>query len=592
MKLKMYVIHSVYGQINLNADFTNVTLSKTKDGSLFDVRNKLDGEIRVFGLDYDILEQHTERLIEFSLYADGVNIANGNIDLKQYKLVRSKVYRLKLNVLDKYSKFDKFSDTFYNTVAVPAIEQNSDYLFLRDNLNIIFYETGYFYYPSGANLIDFADFQAWTGYDDITATQPSEAWGYYFIENQNGYVEGTRWRVTWAAIKGYGFYEGAIAQQPSVGTWFYQFDEIINGINIPVFYQKIPEIDFVRNVINPPIGDSIISLQNQVAINEIHYYFKAPRRLTDVFQFIVQSIDSNILFDSDSFKYLDITTGESLTHDYLSTLPINKPAYTSNLPFKDLLILPLSGTIPMNDGFEQTERATKAMLNFNNLWKWFEDRGFFWFISDTGYFRLKHYTELSQTDQALFFANRRSLYEITYKEPTFSKVHNTENGSGLDFVGFDTEFNNLNVTETMQYGQQIINVDIDDIRTQKADGYSDIDNDLFTIVATDYDQTNNIYYLRDATGLISGQRKNNSELGFANIQKKLFAPVPDLSAKINGIQTSLASDRLDKLEQIKIENEYVNIDFTKNINIFAKSFEITEFKMKLSGYKIELNLQS
>jgi hypothetical protein len=314
------------------------------------------------------------------------------------------------------------------------------------------------------------------------------------------------------------------------------------------------------------------------------------RNLQDVWIWLMQQIDPTVLFDADSFYYFNNKTGETCVNSFVNELNPAYPVFESNLPYKDMVIMPLSDAVNVFTG-TIFYRSTKSMLCFNVLWKFFEDKGFFWYLDSSNYFRLKHYTELSQADQAVYLASVQRKQEIEYSQPTYFKVHNIETGSSLDMKGVDTEFSNINSVDKYDYGQNQIHVDIDDIQILGTNGYSDDDPEQFVILTIDY-VASSIRYIRDPIGLITGEKKHNAELGFPYIQKNLFSKVPDATAKINGLIETLADNRLDKTATVKLEIPFVDIDFTKNLFIFGKSCEIISSSQKSDGYKMELTVKS
>lgn len=577
--------------VNIPFDYSNLSILEKKEGTLNDSRLTLEGDIKVTSAEYDLIQSSINNILNFVFWADGQIVCSGTFDKLQKNDVYSKVLTFKVKNTDKYTLFDKFGNTKYNIVAVPSLEQTSEYLFLQDNFEL---------FRTQSNLTDPYEIigNPWEE-STVLNTNPGESYGLMeireYLEQEINSFTFVRASVIWGRVRGYGFYEGTIAQPPNSGTWYYAYDLPINGINIPVFYRPVQAASWELTTTGTHTPGELYSTSiGDIGLNNlINYYTHEPRRLDEVLKFIVQSFDPTINFDFSEFTFFNTFASQNVSHDYLVGnigFPGITTPFASNLPYKDMLIMPLSGAIPQNDGFQQVEKSTQAQLSFNSLWNFFADKSFLFYLDDTNTFIIRHFTEISQINQSLFIPNTQTLEIIEYTEPTFFKVQNGETCSGLDMQGVETEFYNVNSTDTFITSSAEIFTDIDDIRALKTDGYSDTNNELFCIVCTDYDAINKVYYLRDENGLLSGVAKNNSNLGFPFVQKHLFSEVPSNSAKINGIVETLNDNRLMKNKTVKVEIPYVNIDFSKNIRIFGKSFQIVSQKTKCNSYRSEIEL--
>ena len=218
---------------------------------------------------------------------------------------------------------------------------------------------------------------------------------------------------------------------------------------------------------------TILWAEGSIYANLFKYTF--IRDLKDVFKYIINKIDSSILFDNTSFESLENWTGEEITHA-LKTDYSPLPAYVSDKPYKDAIFMSLSDFIPKEDGTQQDFPSTIINLTWNYLWTFFEQKGFFWYLNGK-VFTIKHYTEISFVNSSKFIQNDRQLQVIDYQIQSYFKIHNTESGSGIEFVGTDMIFENTDSKDGLDYGQTQIHCDLNDIRTQKSAAYDDLDNE-------------------------------------------------------------------------------------------------------------------
>ncbi len=109
-----------------------------------------------------------------------------------------------------------------------------------------------------------------------------------------------------------------------------------------------------------------------------------------------------------------------------------------------------------------------------------------------------------------------------------------------------------------------------------ADEFSETENDNIVIVSTGAGNvsTGDNYIIRDASGVITGLRKNNSELSFSYLSENYFSELPDKNCEVNGNNIVINEKRLSKTQKISLEIPLKNIS---EIDLSEKVKYLTDY---------------
>jgi len=600
---------------SVNADFSNFTV----DYSFKENKARLRfGEVVLVGNDYDLVSEITTRLAEFILYENGVVLGIGNIDLFTKKNIDFKTCSLKLNNLDIYSKFDKYGDDLFNINEVVPVK-NVYYSYSREieytnqTYTDLLFETSYDSGESKYNM-ELSNFRTVTnkenqGYfisvaqnynliiaccNDIGSPPCHDCCGLVANSsispwNLNPILKAGTTIVHYQREVAKGFYSGGVAIPPQIsGTWIYLEDRSYNGVVYPIYFKQIPSTytKTDRNnlgnchLIYGVFGEKIITqaVENSI-INQIDYSL-VFRKVTDVIKFLVGRIDILISFDNsgtinDSFYSFNEFEGESLIKSAVSD-GVSGNYNLGNKLYKDLMICNVTDFLPTSSGLQKNNPATLTNISFNRLISYFKENGFVWYLETRGgavYFKLVHYLHLDYYNSNLILPRKFTFKtrEITPILPTFNKIKNEKRAFDTDFVGSIIEFPDVIEDADLILSDNNVFSDCDNIFFSE-DEFSETENDNVLIVATGegHVSTGSNYIIRDATGEVSGLRKNNSELSFSFLAENYYSEFPDEKIKINEIEEIVNLKRLAKKEKIELSLPIKNIKEDYPINFKVK----------------------
>jgi hypothetical protein len=101
-------------------------------------------------------------------------------------------------------------------------------------------------------------------------------------------------------------------------------------------------------------------------------------------------------------------------------------------------------------------------------------------------------------------------------------------------------------------------VDLDDIWDRRGEPYPESDDNNIVIMAAQQDGVTKDY-VRQATGIITGIGRANSELSFTYLGKNIYCEYPDASFDIESGSYTAAAYRLKKRNIINLKVPYDNI---------------------------------
>jgi len=578
----------------VNADFTNLSVKNSfvKEQARIEL-----GEVTIIGDDFDLIQEITTRLTSFILYENGEILGTGNIDLFTKKDLDNKKLVLKLNNLDVYSPFDLNGDTEYNINEVEPVknvyysysQEYEEFTTVFTDLDIPTFHNGVYYefdQPFFFNQIEVSNYY-------IKKANPSFAFLTLVTCSDPNYSNNPLLRTTltvdYYRIISEGSYNGSTAVEPNIpGTWVYFEDRVKNGVTFPYFYKKLADENYHWSPHNygPCSGDPVLAFVNYVyqnvedAVSTQIDYSNVFRRLTDVIKFLVEKIDNTILFDStgmikDSFYSFKMFEGDNLRRWAISDGVLAHYQLGPKL-FENLMVCNLTDFTPTNAGLQKDHPANLTNLSFNRLLNYWKENGFLWFLEKrpTGnYFRLIHYLHIDSFNSSLVFPRKYTFKtrNITPILPTYNRIINDKRVSGLDFISEPVVFKNVLETAEISLTDNNVFTDINNIFISK-DDFSDTENNNIIIVSTGegHISTGSNYIVRDATGLVSGLRKNNSELSFSYLAEKYFSQLPDKNANINGNDIVINVKRLAKTQKISLTLPIINIEKTYPINFKVK----------------------
>lgn len=198
------------------------------------------------------------------------------------------------------------------------------------------------------------------------------------------------------------------------------------------YYQKIlkgltQDIDIINS--------SSIKYRVHLNTGGDNFYYTRNQKLFNVIEYMVQTLDSRIMFDSDSFKSIyDLSIIASGVYD-------------------NLMIAGMSDFI-LSGGVEKSNAQTLGLLSLEEvlimLWELMKIQWRIDIISGTPYFRLFHKSQVSygagaSQDFTNFkgkdWSSQNGLFSIT-NENVFRKIQRKILAGNTDFIGFD-----INITK-------------------------------------------------------------------------------------------------------------------------------------------------
>jgi hypothetical protein len=250
--------------------------------------------------------------------------------------------------------------------------------------------------------------------------------------------------------------------------------------------------------------------------------------------------------------------GESLT--YGST--------TTTFLYSHLLIMNLTDFIPDTGNLQKDRIASVTNVSLQTLLNYFESIGFEWFLqnrSGTYYFILQHKSDKTlgstNSDLSNYYNKNRTYLEnnIQVEPPEFYKIVNEMSCSQLDFCQKEIIFTGLlGTTARKVITDNQIFFDLDDIWKEREDKYSETEDNNIVIIAAQQDGVSKDY-VRQATGVITGIGRANSELSFTYLGKNIYCDYPDAAFDIASNSYTAAAYQLKKRNKVPIDIPIDNI---------------------------------
>ena len=393
-----------------------------------------------------------------------------------------------------------------------------------------------------------------------------------------------------------GFYLNLVAYEPDEdGGWTYITDQTINGIDYPEYFRTFTgtnNYNFTPGTEAWTYIENANLLYSKPAIE----YTGVTRLVTTVIEKLLDYMGVNVSMDrtgtsTDSFYSFKSMVGESLK--YGST--------TTTLMYSRLLIMNLTDFIPADDDGQKDVPAAITNVSLKTILDYFESLDFEGFIEDrsgTDYFVLQHKSDktLSSGNPDLsnyYNKNRTYLADKWTKEPPeFHKIVNETTCKSIDFVGTDVVFNKVYGTDSEKaIVDNKIFTDLNDIANRRSDVYSDNDVSNIVIIAAQSDSTV-IDYVREATGIMTTSKVNNSELSFSFLAKNIFGDYPDADFTTNGTNYTAATSQLKKRDKLELNIPADNMqdDYDVSNYVLFGSDETEIVKTEQNSYDTTLKL--
>lgn len=212
-----------------------------------------------------------------------------------------------------------------------------------------------------------------------------------------------------------------------------QYNPRYKRVELPVItednYQTIieaqeNEIDFIENTLATYVYGVF-----QTSFTNSNVIYNRIRLVKDVIQYVINELDSSIIFDSDSFLFLE-----------------------NNTIYNNLAIASLSDII-LSEEQQKSEAATVCKITWKKLYDYLREYHYlYWFIDSDKKFRLKHQSEIIKTSGEIDFTNYEgeNLTPLTYNYDTsniYSIIKRTVADQYYDAAGnvrgTDIEFPNI-----------------------------------------------------------------------------------------------------------------------------------------------------
>ena len=422
-------------------------LKKTvKDDEIFG-RVEYSGDLKLYGDEYTAITtlMNTTDRAGFKIELSGNTIIEGYILLFGKFNEDEKICELSVNSYDNYSNiidnidkeiniiesFPVYKCRVYNQVFLEyATETVSNFIITGNGDNI---DSGTpDYIPVNDALVG-------------GATRPADHWKCYTSEYTRTQSFPVRWfDVTTVWVREYSYKKriGDVKNpEPASEGWYYDSTITFPDGSKYDKYVRIPYNNayttYTRNDNWPVYRKYTLQLPTDQYIE-----YSRGRKLQDVIQYMVEVLDSSILFDDNSFNYLE-----------------------NNITLKNIILIEISDFIPSTiTGLEKEEKAEIGNITFKELFQFMaEVWNIYYVLEDIGgnyYFRLKHRSEIN------YAVGVGDIYDLTnYKGEDWSKGKNKYSykdkyiyhrkkrniqAGNQDFVGEDILVTNLESTGITQ----------------------------------------------------------------------------------------------------------------------------------------------
>jgi len=436
--------------------------SSLQDNEIF-FRTKFNGTLEFHGDQWDVLNtlKANYKKIDIKIYRDSLEIAEGNLNMLGMWDNDNKVCKLKVEILDEYSDIIENYSTIYNVLQANPIlkcrvfnERNYEYLSdtIQTTLNLTVYSSVNFDIPhSGDNA---------TTNPTAVGSPPDATWGFYRVNYTCTKINTPVFPIypldfdidrTFIREILYVPYLGTEYNEPDA-TYTYIEDVTIGGKSFRK-YGRPPQTDtWVNSGMQTKkflLIDYYIHWINNSNTYTDTLYLDYPncRLLQDVIEYIVGEIDSSILFDSDSFTYLE-----------------------NNIDLTNVMISGISDIVLNESGQVESDQSTLLNMSFEQLFNYLKQAWkLYWEleeISGSYYFRIKHRSEVLYTlgaepgnDLTDFKGKNwtRGKSNYQYKGEKYSRTKRNAIGLNADFLGTDIIIPSLeNVipnTQEITYGE-------------------------------------------------------------------------------------------------------------------------------------------
>ena len=282
--------------------------------------------------------------------------------------------------------------------------------------------------------------------------------------------------------------------------------------------------------------------------------------LTDAIEAVIQSIDSNLEYESNFFQDDE-----------------NYVTGTNPNPLKHLVLYQKS------DIKTTTDPATKGLVSFGELMTLLSDMfNVDWFIDDDGKFRIEHYSYFAKTVDVDLTADYTDYVKYknkySYDRQNMPSREHFEwmESSGEDFIGLDIVYDMAATGNKYRDSQKdrVLRVTTDMPYAWGNQG--EISNEGWVMLSCGSD-----YVINNEVGVLSGESQINGHLSWANLHDAYWKHGRVISTgNMNGVATNF-SDWQKTIRQVEIT--YPDSEFDPNYlkTTFLGDGEVFEAKYRL-----------
>lgn len=465
------------GYVEVNADVKGFGVAKELEQDNIFARVKVDGNIEYVGNVFtalDTLRQTTAKVSMRITHVDnhGTESVQCIADLNLWGNYKENACTLKAKVNDEYTTLLLKKNEKINVLNTPAVAK-CDVQPAQNKLT--FYDT------------NVAQSSLWYNLGTVNTYAREER---TYADHVADLLEGTD---GWAIIETYDNGTKKLAR-----TWQDGGFDTVNGVTDIIYFPSgtPPEYEINDIVYVDGVECTVVWLFNtqSTLLRNVAYYgndvitFGRLRTVKDVIKYMIGELDPSILFDSDSFAYLD--ANEDLAH----LLMIN---------VADMMY---SGT----PSTQTTSVAEFLNISFEKLMKLFREKfKIYWrleLIGSSYYFRLKHRSEINYTlgtlDLTSFGEYSRNFTRDIWSYSDVKKFYRLERtpseAGNIDFIGADIFVRSLeNVTDEQVMSDDSVFFDVWHILEQQGEIYPESTDSQYVLIASEPIETDGVEQLAD-----------------------------------------------------------------------------------------------
>lgn len=598
----------IYSKVN--PDLSGLDFEKKFERGTYTTRNYPGGDVLFCGSDFDLIQSYANDKVAYKLYQNGEILSVGYFFKKGELNITTKRFTTELIIDDVLTDFEEKGKEKYNVLE--AFTNEFDIL-IRNDFYQVYKETFEVLIKTPAGVNKTLTYEGVAQNSKITESvtnglsteDPLKTlisadyviFGIVYEEPPMVFTPGNYFIGTCTTTKissvGYGTIVNG-ANVPPVGSgWVYETMVSFGNVSLPKYVKGVDIGTNWTNQNSVTVSGEGETKSLKYINNKSDFFFEEylvynrSRKVEDVFKFLVGKINPTITFDANSFKYFNDFETETLTYEGVS----------SNKPFKDLSIMQLTDAIPNPDLTQKEFKARVGMISFDDFMSYFEEFPFNFKI-ENNVFSIVHYTEFATNGFNPNYANFKGTNylnrsnQVEKETASYDNIVNDFKGNSIDFFGGEMRFPNVGLNIDRTISSNLMFTDINDIFRAKSDSYNVESTNQFVLLSLQ--EVNSKYYLRDATGLVSGERTNNADLSFVNLARDVISNVPDTVTEINEIPQILDSNRKEKLNKAVLKFPlmvFSEVDFNKGVQFFGEVAEFTSVKKEVNENQVEAEIK-